>query len=216
MHNIPITNRFIASSMDKKKRDELIIAKKEIIFQNGKSKYRATELAILDGLGHSNFKEISDYKFALSEATIVAVTDIRGIIKKVNANFCKISKFSEEELIGEDHRIINSGYHTKKFFRNLWRTIAKGEIWKGEVKNKAKDDTFYWVDTTIVPFFNEEGKPYQYIAIRTDITDRKKTEEYLKQRTGQLGIANKKLAFQIGEKEDRSAELIIANIELAF
>lgn len=124
-------------------------------------------------------KEISAYKYALDESAIVAITDQKGIIKHVNANFCKISKYSARELIGQDHRIINSGHHSKEFIRNLWVTIAKGKIWKGQLKNKAKDGTVYWVDTTIVPFLNEEGKPYQYVAIRADITERKTAEEAL-------------------------------------
>ncbi len=145
------------------KSDELIIAKKKI--------------SQLEELLQANFKEMVDYKYALDESSIIAIADQKGIIKKVNSNFCKISKYSEQELIGQDHRIINSGYHPKEFMRDLWLTIASGRIWKGELKNKAKDGTVYWVDTIIVPFLDGQGKPYQYLAIRSDITLRKKMEE---------------------------------------
>jgi PAS domain S-box-containing protein len=191
--------------------DELIIANKELLFQNKEKEKRAAELFVTNNeliqsekLLKNSLKEITDYKEALDITAIIAITNQHGIILKANKNFCKISQYTEAELIGSDNRIVNSGYHPKEFMKDLWSIISKGEIWKGEIKNKTKSGTFYWVDTTIIPFLNEDGKPYQYLAIRVDISKRKESEE-------QLINANKELVLQNSEKEKRAAELFVAN-----
>jgi PAS domain S-box-containing protein len=194
-----IANKELAFENEEKEKRaaELVIANKELEFQNKEKEKRAAELALAnkklleseDSIKKLNQeleqkvaerneelelinKTILDYKFALDESSIVAVTDQKGTIQFVNDNFCKISKYSKGELIGQDHSIINSNFHSKEYIRDLWVTIANGKVWRGEMKNKAKDGTIYWVDTTIVPFINKEGKPYKYLTIRSDITDR--------------------------------------------
>ncbi len=143
-----------------------------------KTDRKKNELALkLDGV----LNELKQLKLALDKTAIVAITDSKGIIVSVNNNFCKISKYSRQELIGQNHSLINSGYHSKDFFEQMWRTISSGNLWKGEIRNRDKNGEFYWVNTTIIPFTDSNKKPYQFVAIRYDITESKRVLEELQQ-----------------------------------
>ena len=138
-------------------------------------------------------REFANLKSALDEAAIVAITDSRGIITYVNKKFCAISKYSAEELIGKTHKVINSGFHPKEFFTQMWNTIKSGKVWEGEVRNRAQDGSYYWVYTTIVPFMGNAGTPESYVAVRYEITDRVLAQEQLKIHAKKLEISNREL-----------------------
>ena len=126
------------------------------------------------------FNRLQQLENALDESSIVALTDKYGTITYVNEMFCKISKYSKEDLIGQNHRILKSGHHPPEFYQEMWNVISQGKVWRGEIKNKAKDGTYYWVKTVIVPFFDNKGSISEYVSIRTDITYHKKIEEQLR------------------------------------
>jgi PAS domain S-box-containing protein len=163
-----------------------------------------TERRFLQKSLQTSLQEVINLKAALDEHAIVAITDPQGRITYANDKFCAISKYTLAELLGQDHRLINSGFHPHEFIHDLWNTITQGRVWHGEIKNKAKDGTFYWVDTTIKPFVDRHGKIFQYVSVRTDITTRKRIEEEIQ-----------KLNDELEQRVcDRTAELKASNQEL--
>ena len=154
-------------------------------------------------------------QLALDEHAIVSIADIRGNITFVNDKFCAISGYSREELIGRHHRLVESNVHTGEFYRDMWLTISKGEVWSGEIKNRSKAGNAYWVAATIVPFRDSNGKIDQYVTLRTDITVAKEAEQVAKAHADQIHKANRELEAFAREAESMNADLQEANKELA-
>ena len=153
-------------------------------------------------------QELEFEKFALDQSAIVSNTNEFGVITYVNDQFCELFKYSREELIGKTHRLVNSGYHPADFFKQLWSTIRQGKVWRGEMKNQAKDGTLFWLDTTIVPFLNSSGEPHQYVAIRKDITQRKHAEEAVRLSESQLRTKNQELAKALRDVQKTQSMMV--------
>ncbi|GGF57366.1 sensor domain-containing protein [Alteromonas lipolytica] len=157
-------------------------------YEHNLAEVRQNEDAIMAQLKTLN-RDLKFQQESLNQHAIVSITDKRGDIIYVNDKFCLISGFEREELMGQNHRMVSSGYHSRDFFDELWSTISRGKVWHGDIKNRAKNGIYYWVNATIVPFLDDNNKPFQYIAIRTDITQQKRTEEALNQaqKLGHIG-----------------------------
>ncbi len=138
-------------------------------------------------------KRLHELRFALDQASILAITDRRGVIIHVNDTFCAISGHDRDDLVGQTHAVVNSGHHPPEFFKQMWATIGSGRVWKGDVCNRARDGRLYWVATTIVPFVDRRGRAYQYLAIRTEITEHKETERRLAAAVDELAAANDRI-----------------------
>jgi diguanylate cyclase (GGDEF)-like protein/PAS domain S-box-containing protein len=169
------------------------------------SKLMAALLLRLGGTAsklEQSLNELGFQKRGLDEHAIVSISDARGLITYVNDKFCRVSQYSAEELLGQDHRLLSSGYHPQDFFAGMWQTIASGKVWQGEIRNRRKDGSFYWVATTIVPFLDDAGIPYQYVSIRTEITQNKEAEQVLKRGKEELEGLVRERTTELKEREE--------------
>ena len=156
------------------------------------------------------FKQSSTLRDAMERHNLVSVTDVDGVITYANDNFCQVSGYDREELVGQTHRVVNSGYHGREFFTDMWHTITQGRVWRGTLCNRAKNGTLYWVESTIVPFFDSNGLPYQYVSIRTDITPLKNVEEHLRESRQRLHLSQAFAHMGTWDLNTQTKELLLA------
>jgi PAS domain S-box-containing protein len=164
----------------------------DLAYKNYDTDYQQLERT-LEISSKESFKELSDFKFAISTTLMVVITDTKGTISFVNENFLNASGYKREELIGKEYRQFNSGYHPESFYNDMFNTITSGKVWKGEVRDVNKNGKHYWVDTTIVPMLNKLGKPYRYISFKIDISKIKNAEFEIRQHADNLERINKEL-----------------------
>jgi diguanylate cyclase (GGDEF)-like protein/PAS domain S-box-containing protein len=172
-----------------------------------------TDIRMTEAWADATRQELLEMQFAIDQAVIVAVTDVKGRITYANDNFCLISGYSREELLGQNHRILNSGHHSESVFRDMYRQIGAGGVWRGELCNRAKNGSLYWVDTVVTARLGTNGKPIAYMAIRVDITARKMAEariSYAARHDSLTGIANRTL---LQEKMDEASARLRRNAE---
>ena len=177
------------------------------------TKQRADELQKEQEKSSRLAARLASHKIGVDAHAIVSITDPRGRIKYVNDKFCEISKYSREELIGQNHRLLNSAYHDKDFFSEMYRCIYEGRAWSGDVRNRAKDGTLYWVSTTVMPILDENEKIEEIISIRRDITDIKRNEEELETSNALL---NSTLQNFPGAISSYNKDLVLQTANAAF
>jgi PAS domain S-box-containing protein len=185
-------SRYLGEAEVEAERLKEFLAGVDEAYQNFDQDYRQLELT-LELSAKESFRELTNLKNAIYTAALVVITDHKGRIQFVNENFEKVSGFKAEELVGQNHSLLKSGYHSNEFFKEMWETISVGKVWKGDVLNRCKDGSFVWLDSTIVPMLNEVGIPNQYITIRKDITNEKNAELAIRSYAADLEKKNSEL-----------------------
>ncbi|MCS6822131.1 MAG: PAS domain S-box protein [Microscillaceae bacterium] len=193
-------------NINQQKENEILIKQQheELLASEEELRQNVEELMASQEQIKQQNQQLANLMNALENSTILSITDRKGRIIKANKQFCEISKYTLSELLGQDHRIINSGYHSKEFWANMWKTITQGKVWQGEVKNKAKDGSYYWVHSVNNPIFDTEGNIVQFFSIRFLITERKEAEEKIK--------AQNKLLQEIAFVQSHIIRRPVANI----